>query len=201
MKQIYLLLLVASISSCTQEEDHVVSSGLKIFSTPETHIADFANDPTLTGANGIEKADDFCNKSSAKPNNSAYKALLVDGINRDPVSLTDWVLQPDTDYYRNHNNILIGRTSNLSIFSVTFVALSNSVSNNFYDEWNYRVFTGIADIDTFATTGTNCTGWSTTSSSDPTSHGDAFDTGYSAFVRTISTWCSMPASLYCVEQP
>ena len=189
-----------SILSCTQEEDHVVSSGLKIFSTPETHVADFATDPTLTGANAIEKADDFCNKSSAKPNNSIYKALLVDGVHRDPVSLTNWVLQQNTDYYRIHNNILIGTTSNLSIFSVTYVDLTNSVSNDFYYERDRHVFTGIDNIDTFATTGSNCSGWST-AAGGPAANGDAFSTGFWAFDYNWAANCSNHMSLYCVEQP
>lgn len=200
MKKIYLLLLVIFISSCTQEEDHVVSTGLKIFTTPETHASDFENDPTLTGTNAIEKADVFCNNSSARPNNSIYKALLVDGINRDPVSLTNWVLQPNTDYYRSYNNILIGRTSNLSIFSVMFVELDNSINNDFFYEYGKYAFTGIDDIYTFATTGSNCTGWSTTTGG-PAGIGSPIRTNKNAFDFPSAVGCYVPNSLYCVEQP
>ena len=84
----------------------VLSSGLKIFVTSETHAGDFASDPTLAGSDAIEKADDFCNQSLTKPNNSTYKALIVDGVNRDAISLTNWVLQPSTTYFLRKVSIL-----------------------------------------------------------------------------------------------
>ena len=56
-----IIALIVLLTSCAMEDDFVLSSGLKIFVTEELHTGDFANDPTLSGLNAIEKADDFCN--------------------------------------------------------------------------------------------------------------------------------------------
>ena len=79
-----------------------------------------SNDPLLSGSNAIEKADSFCNNDPNKPNSSTYKALLVDGITRDAISLTDWVLESNTTYYRPYDNVEIGATTNTAIIPVLF---------------------------------------------------------------------------------
>ena len=68
------------------------SKKLKIFVSSSLHHGDFANDPTLSGATAMEKADAFCMRDSNRPTGgSISKALLGDGVNRDAVTLTDWV--------------------------------------------------------------------------------------------------------------
>ncbi len=90
------------LASCSSEKEPGVSQGLKIFVTARVHGGDFANDPFLAGASAVAKADAFCNSDPAKPSAATYKALLVDGVNRDAKTLVNWVLQPNTAYYRAH---------------------------------------------------------------------------------------------------
>src|SRR6266850_920812 len=93
-----------------------LSRGLKIFATPENHVGDFANDPTLVGSTWAEKADDFCNNSSGRPDGAQYKAMMVDGSIRDAVSASDWVLQPDTTYFRVIGSVEVGTTDSSAAF-------------------------------------------------------------------------------------
>lgn len=176
-----------------------VSSGLKIFVTAEKHVSDFANDPTLKGNNAIEKADSFCNGSSNKPNNSTYKALIVDGTTRNAVTSTNWVLLPNTAYYRPYNNVVIDTTSSSSIFS----AYWRNMSNGFDDcsGPDCFVWTGIDDPATFATNGGNCAGWSGTGSHGRFGYSSNKTAG--AFTDGISGACTgnIGAKIYCVEQP
>src|SRR5947208_3425147 len=90
-------------STPTPQPTPHVSSGLKIFLTSRKHVADFKNDPNLSGDSAIHKTDDFCNTDPSRPDAHVYKALLVDGVNRDAKALTDWVLKPSTTYYRPHD--------------------------------------------------------------------------------------------------
>ncbi len=73
---------------------------LRIFVTSTQHVGDFKNDPLLPGSTATQKADTLCNSDAAKPTSNIYKALIVDGVNRDAVTKIDWVLQPNTTYYR-----------------------------------------------------------------------------------------------------
>lgn len=170
-----------------------LSEGLKIFVTSRDHVGDFERDPTLAGANAIEKADSFCNRDPNKPNDSVYKALLVDGSLRDAKTLTDWVLQPNTTYYRPYNDIEIGTTINSGIFAAFYSDLTNSI-----DDSEVPVWTGIEDPSDF-TAGEDCINWSSGS-------GGVGASGYSSFVNGgafFNGWgaCGNHYHLYCVEQP
>ena len=172
--------------------------GLKIFTTAARHVGDFANDPTLTGSNGIEKADDFCMQDANLPaDGSIYKALLVDGINRDAVTLVDWVLQPNTTYYRP-NGVEIDTTGDEAILLAYWREMKNSIAK--YTDDPENAWTGIANASDFRT-GWNCFGWSSSGTDDG-------GTGSSiAKDRAAFDWygggsaCWIPHSLYCVEQP
>lgn len=187
----------------------VLSSGLKIFVTANKHIGDFKNDPLLQGTTAVSKADSFCNNDPNKPNNSSYKALIVDSVNRSPINNNDWVFKPNTTYYRSYNNIKIGDTINSAIFPVFFADLTNSVSDIDNSSGSdplilpNTVWTGIYDA-TFAPTSTseNCADWSFNS------HGAASGlTGTinmknrQSFSNIGTVGCDFKASLYCVEQP
>ena len=172
--------------------------GLKIFVTAATHVGDFANDPTLSGLTGIEKADDFCMQDANLPaDGSIYKALLVDGINRDAVTLTDWVLQPNTTYYRP-SGVEIDTTGNDAILPAYWREMENSIAK--YTKDPESAWTGIRNASDFRTSG-NCSGWSS-SGTDTAGFGNSIAKGRSAF-----DWygggsaCWIPHTLYCVEQP
>ena len=181
----------------------VTSSGLKIFVTSESHVGDFSNDPTLTGNSGIEKADNFCATSSSRPDGSQYKALLVDGINRDAVSLTDWVLQPNTTYYRPNDNIEIGATTNLAIFPTLFIPLTNSIADavQVQPELGY-VWIGIGDLTDFSA-GDHCNFWSDSGTILTGVLGIYHQKDRAAFnpVNLGGSTCIGDLQVYCVEQP
>jgi hypothetical protein len=177
-----------------------ISTGLKIFVTSEIHNGDFANDPTLSGSTAIQKADAFCNRSTNKPSGDNYKALIVDGINRDAVSLTDWVLHPNTAYYQVYNNVLIDTTTSNAIFAAFFRNMSNKVlpSGSSRGAW-----TGIGDGATFAANN-SCANWGQTGSISGQS--GSFGTprsagGFAFYSGGSSADCvSEQLTLYCVQQ-
>src|SRR5919202_4123856 len=146
-----------------------LSSGLKIFLTSRKHVADFENDPFLSGDNAIHKADDFCNTDPNRPDAHVYKALLVDGVTRDAKVPTDWVLKPSTTYYRTLDDVVIGTTTTAAIFGAAFSPLTNAVVGTISPaDTGTEVWTGIANPADF-TAGESCNGWSdmTNSSSAP----------------------------------
>ena len=211
MRNIALLIITFFISSCSGDgsEPLILSAGLKIFVTTETHGGDYANDPLLTGSTAFEKADDFCNKSSARPNGSTYKALLVDGITRDAISLTDWVLQTNTNYYRPYNNVLIGRTSNIAVFTALFADLDNSICS-VATCGTTLVYTGIVDAGSFSTIDAHCESWSNINPTDPADpfaptvigkYGRPTAVDDLAFSNPSTAGCNADFALYCVEQP
>lgn len=200
----FAVVCLVSCDSGNNGGSNQLSTGLKIFVTAEDHVGDFANDPTLNGANAIEKADDFCNQSLNKPNDSIYKALIVDGITRDALSLTDWVLQPSTTYYRPYNNIEIGKTSDAHIFTAYWVDLTNSIADCDYNcsvSAGFYVWTGIDDASNFSTSGSTCNSWSSSSNSQYAGrYGMFIETDGFAFSSNIFGSCGLRAYLYCVEQ-
>ena len=207
--KIFLVLASSVLTACgggsnSGNDEQVLSYGLKIFVTAESHVGDFANDPTLNGNTGIERADSFCNNSTSKPNNSTYKALLVDGINRDAISLTDWVLEPSTAYYRPYNNIRIGATNSASIFLAFWSNLENPIIDCTYDCFmneGVDVWTGIDDAKDFSTNGNTCDSWTSSSTMYRGRFGMLSETDGFAFSSNLFGSCSLKAHVYCVEQP
>jgi len=176
--------------------------GLTIFVTESVHSGDFENDPSLVGSSGIAKADHFCNNDSNKPNDSEYKALLVDGVNRDAVSNIDWVLQPSTAYFRL-DGLTIATTTPDRIFDVAFGNLENSPGrevNGFFVDTNY-VFTGIVDSGDFsAGDAGHCNQWSSMTN-ESYLYGRMWNVGDGAFSVGPTNGCDNKLGLYCVEQP
>ena len=195
-----VMLFAAMLVSCGKNDGNTIklSSGLKIFVTASTHNGDFDNDTTLQGATGIDKADFFCNKDLNKPNSSTYKALIVDGVNRDAATRINWVLAPNTKYYRSYNDVEIGVTTNDAIFTIP---LTNSIADAPSSPSN-AAWTGIADISNYsANSSLNCGNWA-----DRNSHsviGFIFERSSYAFTQpsTVMYGCGGTFFLYCVEQP
>jgi len=171
--------------------------GLRIFVTAEDHYGDFANDPTLIGNNWAEKADYFCNIDNKKPSTGYYKALLVDGVTRDAVTLSDWVLQPNSKYYRYDGITLIGETNSASIFNVISSSLDNSIDvpPGYYD----HIWTGIGDVTDFSADDNTCNNWSSHDVST-SKYGDYGFPGQYAFSFGDAD-CGSFLPIYCVEQP
>jgi uncharacterized protein DUF1554 len=180
-----------------------VSNGLKIFVTSRNHSPDFKNDPHLNGDSAIHKADDFCNTDPNRPDAHAYKALLVDGVDRDAKALTDWVLEPGTSYYRPYDDIVIGTTNKAAIFGVPLTnAIVGSVADIGTSQVPMRlVWTGIANPADFAA-GESCNGWSDMASSSSARSGNPTATDGDAFGTIGAFSCPFGEfSIYCVEQP
>jgi len=216
MRNIILCGLLLTMAGCGSSSDSIsddlgtinllprISSGLKIFVTAEIHHAWFGSDPGLTGANGAQRADDFCNKSASKPSLRNYKALLVDGVNRDAVALTDWVLQPNTTYYQSYDDVPIGTTNGNAIFDLAAQDLQNPVLSlfdfeHFFNFFQPEVMTGIDDATLFTTSTFDCNDWSGLI-------GNYANVGLARSVTTNAfhsgyVLCGPGARLYCVEQP
>jgi len=182
-----------------------ISTRLKIFVTSETHDAGLASDTSLIGSNAIEKADYICRTSARKPDNKEYKALLVDGLYRDAPTLKDWVLQPDTTYYRNDGVVPIGATNTDAIFALTSQSGQGSDLVNAVDDCascgltDSRVWTGAADAgDFFSFFFSNCGGWSTKVASKG-ALGLSTSSDSAAFSTTADD-CSSKHAFYCVQQ-
>ena len=176
-------------------------NGLKIFVTSAKHVGDFANDPTLSGPTAMEKADDFCMQDTNLPaDGSIYKALLVDGLNRDAVTLTDWVLQPNTIYYRP-SGVEIDTTGDDAIFLAFWRDMKNSIGKDNDDAFQ-NAWTGIANAADFSTNATfNCSGWSS-SGMDSGGFGTWIAKDRAAFDwYGGSSACRLSHHIYCVEQP
>jgi hypothetical protein len=193
----------------TQVPGPDMSGRLKIFVTSKGHIGDFANDPYLIGATGIARADDFCNKDSNKPSSANYKALLVDGINRDAVKMIDWVLQPNTTYYRADNITVIGATTPNAVFPTAYVDLVNCIHDgsgygsdpdDYYKF--YPVWTGLANATNFAAyPSLNCNNWSDGTKNYAATRGSSREKNAFAFYFHAGFSCDYEYKLYCAEQP
>jgi hypothetical protein len=211
MREFIIVIVALFLTSCggnggNGDPTPTLSTGLKIFATASIHVGDFANDPLLQGANAISKADYFCNKDPNKPNKSMYKALIVDGINRDAVSNIDWVLVPNTMYYRSYGNIEIGQTVSTAIFPVLYANLSNSIADQLPGSsdpyvWVNNAWTGIGNPSNYAV-GADCAGWTIGDNSSSAVYGTSYQTGVlSITAGGSSAGCLQELSLYCVEQP
>lgn len=180
-----------------------VSSGRKIFLTSRKHVTDFKNDPVLNGDSAIHKADDFCNTDPNRPDARVYKALLVDGVNRDAKALTDWVLEPSTTYYRPYDDIVIGTTTSAAIFAAAHAPLTNAVAATISAaDRGTEVWTGIANPGDF-TAGECCNGWSDMTNSWSAHWANPTATDGSAFgISNGLVGCAIfQFWIYCVEQP
>lgn len=183
-----------------------LSSGLKIFVTSNGHVGDFANDPLLAGSNAIEKADSFCNNDSNKPNGSYYKALLVDGVLRDAPSLTDWVLEPNTKYYRSYGDVEIGTTISTAIFPVLYAELTNSIEDERPQSNDGSVltnitYTGISNASDFSTDGLNtCNNWTVGTNMASSNWGRIYEKTANSISTNGLIGCAYIAPIYCVEQ-
>lgn len=186
--------------------ESAVADRLKIFVSSEKHNGNLAADRALAGNNAIEKADHICKTSAAKPDNAIYKALLIDGLYRDAINTTDWVLKPNQWYYRSDGVIPIGVTDALGKFSNdnsmhAGPLLSNVVNDcSDCDSAEREVWTGISDTrDMFAFYFSNCGGWATSAANVSGAFGLYTDRDEKAFHSEVGE-CMEARKFYCVQQ-
>ena len=125
--------------------------------------------------------------------------MLVDGDIRDAVSLSDWVLQPNTEYYRFDGMTLIGETNSDSIFDIHFSDLVNSIDEDFTGI--AYAWTGISDTSDFSSDTNTCDGWSSAEQGLFSRIGYWHLTDSSVFSASTTSTCSFHWHFYCVEQP
>jgi hypothetical protein len=201
LAQCAILLAVLACADEAGSAGNVLSRGLKVFVTERTHGSDFEHDPTLAGTNAIQKADEFCN-ADPKKRGGSYRALIVDGGGlRDAKTLTNWVLQPSTTYYRMYGDVEIGRTTAAAIFPAVYTPLTNGIdpapASPYMDSWVF-VWTGIGDATDFSA-GAACDGWSSFNGGGM--NGVSHFTNGSAFSYGTMVCAGAQLHLYCVEQP
>lgn len=112
-----------------------LTSGLYcVEQNPRKRIFVTTNPVTIgTTLNGKASADALCNDPAdpRKPATGIYKALLR-FTNRTHPS-TDWVLKPDTTYYRTDRTTVIGTTNGSAVFGTNFTnAVSTEASEQTY---------------------------------------------------------------------
>lgn len=188
-----LLLNQASSSSVTAS----VASQRRIFLSATTHDGNFAT---------IAAADSICNNDANRPaTTSTYKAFLVDGTNRNACTSTncatngilenvDWVLQPNTTYYRSNGTTPIFTTNAAAIATFNF---TNSFTGTAAVYW-----TGMRGTPNTwqGSTANRCNFWTDGSAGfqGGTGLGNAVD---NSGIRNTSPNCNVLQSLLCVEQP
>lgn len=156
--------------------------------------------------NGISGADVFCMADTNKPSTGTYKAFLVDGVNRRACSTAncsggiseniDWVLAPDTTYYRSNQTTPIMTTNSSGVF--VFGTLTNSFLGAMIPYWS-----GFAPAANW-TTGTRiCSLWTSSSGSGGDANigfGGIGDAVSGDAIAENSRGCNNSVSLICVEQ-
>lgn len=156
------------------------------------------------GANGIEGADNLCmDPANGYPGTGTYKALIVDGVNR-IASLTgnagdgqvDWVLNPNTNYYRSDGTTLIMTTNANGIHDFSVADLVNT-----FDTGSY--WTGLSPFigNEWTTLADDCINWNSNNSGNQ----GRFGIGLFPDSRSIGHGISdcdtiLFRSLACVEQ-
>lgn len=159
----------------------------------------------LTGnLGGVVGADALCD--AEKPLNVAVaKAMLVDGTNRVACTTSlctggitenvDWVLTPNTTYYRDGTNEEIGTTDSSGIFIT-------DLTNTIFSGGATEAWTGLQDD--WTEVGDHCLDWTSDSGSNTASVGVSDNVTRSiplSYIFAYLQFCDRTnVSIYCVEQ-
>ena len=159
--------------------------------------------------------DALCTADANKPAGGTYKAMFTTTTagqvriacltpNCDEGGAgenTNWVMKPNTNYYRADGTTLVGTTNIGGVFPLNVGQnLSNSISS--VDEWSWTGFNG---WDNVWSTGLNCSDW--TSSAHTTDGREGHGTGTTGNGNgnegAIAGWlqfCDLALHLICVQQ-
>ncbi|TGL44359.1 DUF1554 domain-containing protein [Leptospira perdikensis] len=167
-----------------------------------TNCRFFSTSTTYNGARGgIIGADAICMSDSKKPTEPAravYKAFLVDDVNRIACTTsncsggvsehTDWILKPDTSYFRAADLTKFAVTDSFGIFNSQLVHVDVNVLTN--------TLTGLATGGWTTRTNNHCNRWT-----DGTGTGNAgvAANSLSVFTSTLGS-CNAASVILCVEQ-
>lgn len=154
---------------------------------------------------GISGADSKCNSDTNKPNGSNYKAVLIDGKDRQACkqgydcitapttnpgeTLIDWALYPNKTYKRAEDGLTVGTTNSSGTFNTNFTyALSTSVIG---------FWTGMDS--SWKVNNKDCSWWTNTATTAFIGKGVAITNPSSAFGFASGT-CSSAFPILCAEQ-
>ena len=195
-----VLLFLILLTECKKEkEDKSWLALLPLLntSTTTTKYRIFVTTSTYAGnLGGSSGADSKCNSDAGKPNTGTYKAIIVDSARVACTTAscsggtsenTNWVLKPNTAYYKSDGTTLVGTTNAGGVF--TF-ALQNSIGTG-ANSW-----TGLA---TEWTTSTTCVNW-TEGVAGNGSCGIVNSTTSTSISDSGASTCSSLKPLICVEQ-
>ncbi len=171
------------------------STGTKIFVT-----ASFYNG----SLGGVSGADNKCMSDSNKPDSNTYKALIVGDeggqVTRSACSTANcgggssenvnWVLKPNTTYYRSDGTTKIMTTNSSGIF------VFGTLDNLFLNAPNGTWWTGLNSD--WTTNSNNCSGWTSTSGNGIV--GGIGITDSQAISGSSPIACTFSYHLVCVEQ-
>lgn len=200
MKIIHLFVLMVILTACNESNLKTDPSVTVTPQTPPcTSCRMFVTTNTYTGnLGGVSGADTFCRIDPNKPATGTYKALIMDSTVRSQV--IDWVLKPNTTYYRKDGTTLMGTTGPEAVFnlgSMGFDALEDPMDSKNY----YSGMTWGSNTQWTAETnpGVTCQGWT---SSDNSYWGNSGLTGDPSdfFISENTIRCNNALPLICVEQ-
>lgn len=153
---------------------------------------------------GISGADSKCNAAGNKPNGNNYKAVLVDGVNRQACkqshdcmtnpttnpgeTLIDWVLYPNQAYKRA-DNISLGTTNASGTFEGNFSTYLSMSVGSFWSGFQ-------SDLKPSPN---NCSDWQTSGANGGTGKANSAYNVNSIFANSTST-CSSTLPILCAEQ-
>ncbi|WP_108960254.1 DUF1554 domain-containing protein [Leptospira ellinghausenii] len=186
-----LLCLTGQLSACNLPVP--VCTECRFYSTSITYVGN---------RNGIAGADAICMSDAKKPplpSRAVYKAFLVDDVNRIACTTSncttggnsehkDWILKPNTSYYRTGDSQKFAVTDNFGIFTSQLLDVDvNALSN---------IHTGLATGGWTTRTNNHCNRW--TDGTGINNSGVAA-TGTSIFTSTLGS-CNALSVILCVEQ-
>lgn len=165
----------------------------------------FVSATTDGNLGGIAGADTKCMNDAQAEVGKTYKAMIVDGVNR--VACTtgncsgevsehvDWVLQPNTKYYRIDGTTLIDETNDKGLFTAP---LTNTYRDAPGTNEAFRIWVGLNSDWTSTPNMFNCNQWTTTGGSG--AHARVDQTNNQA-INYSAQLCSDGLNfLLCVEQ-
>ena len=162
MKKKYLLalLLFSLLISCgNSDNSNLLCDGKDycfIFTSITTNDGDV---DTTNDGNPITEADAICNADSNKTNTATYKALFVDGSNRQACSESncanteegriDWPLRASMEYRQTDGTTIIATTSIHGVFTFDITNVFSSATDNSWTGLNDNFVTHTVDCSNF----------------------------------------------------
>lgn len=158
----------------------VSASNLRIFVTEEKIYANINGN--------LSNADSLCRDDANHPGDGIFKAIL--GTTNRQTGGSDWVMKPNTEYYKVDGTTLIDTTGNDGCFTYN---LNNSITP--YSN-SKQVYTGLYSNCSVAD---NCNGWAEGGTGAQTRLGVSSETG-SHVLYFLDVGCAAKYPIYCVEQ-